>query len=577
MTHLYKTMFMMVLVLAVAMPLAAQEENIAGDIANAEAAIRSAEAAGAAVYATSLYREATARLTAAKQNADNSNRQVRASARLDAIEAMHAAEAAEAKAKWISSAREANDLRDEIMRFGGEPPAPPAVVEESDVAMMRGADSRERVAYAQSVVNDARERGAAAADAAALNLADQYLETAARIVKSQRESDTADYLAYQAEMTAREALYKANMQSLQGLLPGLRLERTRLAEVSKEREAAAEKARREQLEREAAELRNQLMSERQNREAQAAELTRLRNQMEENQRQIQQQMMQDRQARLDAEQRLRSLAQEYDTAMQGEVGSAELARLRRQIEDQAAQIRTIQQRETLSDRAMADQLQRMREDLVRERAGGFLTPAQLTAREETLNQTAAEFERIRRERQEAELTLQRLTDETVARVAQNEERLRAAEERARAAEAELQAQRDRMAKMEEQLSTLAETRRDERGFIVTLPGIFFDTGKSELKQGSRDTLARIANELKSNEAVSIVVEGHTDSVGSDQMNQQLSERRANSVRAFLVENGVPAARVTTIGRGEGSPVASNDTASGRQQNRRVELVIQQAR
>jgi outer membrane protein OmpA-like peptidoglycan-associated protein len=378
-------------------------------------------------------------------------------------------------------------------------------------------------------------------------------------------------------MSAREAMYKANMQSLQGLLPGLRLERTRLAEVSKEREAAAERARREQLEREASDLRNQLSSERQNREAQAAELTRLRNQMEENQRQIQQQMMQDRQARLDAEQRFRNLSQEYNTAMQGNVGAAELARLRRQIEDQQDQIRTIQQREALSDRAMADQLQRSREDLARERSGGLLTPAQLTAREEALNQTASEFERIRRERQEAEQRLQRLSEETTARLTQNEERLRAAEERARAAEAELQAQRDRMAKMEQQLSTLAETRRDERGFIVTLPGIFFDTGKSELKQGSRDTLARIANELRSNEAVSIVVEGHTDSVGSEQMNQQLSERRANAVRAFLIENGVPAARVTTIGRGEGSPVASNDTASGRQQNRRVELVIQQAR
>ncbi|MFN2240527.1 MAG: hypothetical protein ABR524_14165, partial [Thermoanaerobaculia bacterium] len=105
MTHLYKTIFMMALILAVAIPLAAQEENIAGDIANTEAALRNAEAAGAAVYATSLYREATARLTAAKQNADNNNRQVRASARLDAIEAMYAAEAAESKAKWIASAR----------------------------------------------------------------------------------------------------------------------------------------------------------------------------------------------------------------------------------------------------------------------------------------------------------------------------------------------------------------------------------------------------------------------------------------------------------------------------------------
>ncbi|MFN2240582.1 MAG: hypothetical protein ABR524_14445, partial [Thermoanaerobaculia bacterium] len=130
MTQLYRTMIMVALVIAVAMPLAAQEEGIAGDIANAEAALRSAEAAGAAVYATSIYQEANARLTVAKQNADNRSREVRASARLDAIEAKYAAQAAESKAKWIASAREANDLRDEIMRFGGTPPAPPAVVEE---------------------------------------------------------------------------------------------------------------------------------------------------------------------------------------------------------------------------------------------------------------------------------------------------------------------------------------------------------------------------------------------------------------------------------------------------------------
>lgn len=576
MKRLTRLMMMLALLAASAFPLMAQE-GITGDIARAEEAIRDAAAAGAAVYATSLYEEANNRLTAAKQNADNRSREVRESARLDALEAQLSARAAESQARWIAAAKEANDLREEIARFGGTPPTPPAVIEETTLMLNRGADSRERIEYARSVVAQAREMGAAAANAAALDQAEQYLESASRIARAQRQSDTADYLAYQAEMNARQAMYDARQQSVQNLLPGLRLERTRLAEVAKEREAAAERQRREQLEREAEQLRQQLASERQNREMQAAELARLRQQMEETQRRIQQQMTADREARIQAEQELRTLAQRYDEAMQGEIGSAEIARLRRQIEDQAAAIQAIQERERLSERSMGEQIQRMREELARERAAGVSTPQELAARETAINQMAAEYERMRNERQDAELRLRRLSDETIARVAQNEARIREAEERARAAEAELQAHRQRMEQMEKQLSELAETRRDERGFIVTLPGIFFDSGKSQLKQGSRDTLRRIAGELSGNPNVTIVVEGHTDSVGSDEMNQRLSEARANAVRDFLVENGVSGDRIRTVGRGESSPVAGNETAAGRQQNRRVELVIQQPR
>ena len=129
--------------------------------------------------------------------------------------------------------------------------------------------------------------------------------------------------------------------------------------------------------------------------------------------------------------------------------------------------------------------------------------------------------------------------------------------------------------MQAELAKLAQTRTTERGFIVTLPGLFFDTGKSALKAGARNTLSRIADQLRINDQLTITIEGHTDSVGSDASNQALSERRAAAVRDYRVSRNVPAGRMTVTGLGETTPVATNDTAAGRQQNRRVELVIAQ--
>jgi len=128
-------------------------------------------------------------------------------------------------------------------------------------------------------------------------------------------------------------------------------------------------------------------------------------------------------------------------------------------------------------------------------------------------------------------------------------------------------------RMQQELARIAATKNDQRGLVVTLPGIFFDTGKSTLKAGAKNTLAKIAEQLKGDSDVRVAIEGHTDSVGSDEKNQQLSEKRANAVRDYLVSSGVPADRVTATGKGEADPVASNKTAAGRLQNRRVELVI----
>ena len=103
--------------------------------------------------------------------------------------------------------------------------------------------------------------------------------------------------------------------------------------------------------------------------------------------------------------------------------------------------------------------------------------------------------------------------------------------------------------------------------------VLFDTGSSTLKPGAREKLAKISGILLAHPGLTLQIEGHTDSVGSDDFNQQLSERRADSVRDFLASQGVGATSMTAKGFGKTQPVASNDNAEGRQRNRRVELVV----
>ena len=103
--------------------------------------------------------------------------------------------------------------------------------------------------------------------------------------------------------------------------------------------------------------------------------------------------------------------------------------------------------------------------------------------------------------------------------------------------------------------------------------VLFDTGKWTLKPGAREKLAKISGIVLAHPGLKLEVEGHTDSVGSEESNEILSERRANSVRDFLIQEGVNSASISARGLGESQPVASNDTAIGRQLNRRVEMVV----
>jgi outer membrane protein OmpA-like peptidoglycan-associated protein len=129
------------------------------------------------------------------------------------------------------------------------------------------------------------------------------------------------------------------------------------------------------------------------------------------------------------------------------------------------------------------------------------------------------------------------------------------------------------AKLSEQLNSILQTRDTARGLIVSMSDVLFDTGKYSLKPGAREKLAKVAGILLAYPGLNIAVGGYTDNVGGDSMNQTLSENRAGSVRDYLVQQGVSTNSVSARGFGNTLPVSSNDNASGRQQNRRVELLV----
>ena len=126
-----------------------------------------------------------------------------------------------------------------------------------------------------------------------------------------------------------------------------------------------------------------------------------------------------------------------------------------------------------------------------------------------------------------------------------------------------------------ELAMLAAVREEERGLVVTLSGsILFRSAESNLLSSAQVKLNQVANALLAVRARNLIVEGHTDSQGSESYNQGLSERRANAVRDYLVQRGYPSDRIQSRGKGEGSPIANNASPEGRANNRRVEIIIE---
>ncbi len=167
------------------------------------------------------------------------------------------------------------------------------------------------------------------------------------------------------------------------------------------------------------------------------------------------------------------------------------------------------------------------------------------------------------------------TAEAESAKAQAQQALAEAQQQQQAAAAAQQAAMAARAEAEElrrQMEDL-QAKQTDRGLVMTLGDVLFATGKAELKAGSAQRLDKLVAFMAKYPARSVVIEGHTDSSGSDELNLALSQRRADAVRIYLLTQGVAASRVNAVGKGESLPVADNGTPAGRQQNRRVETVI----
>lgn len=129
------------------------------------------------------------------------------------------------------------------------------------------------------------------------------------------------------------------------------------------------------------------------------------------------------------------------------------------------------------------------------------------------------------------------------------------------------------ARLLQQFNLILETRDTARGLVVNMSDVLFDSGKYSLRPLAREKLAKISGIVLGYPSLKLAVEGNTDSVGTESFNQQLSEQRAEGVRTYLTQQGVPESSTTARGFGKSHPIASNDTSDGRQQNRRVELIV----
>jgi outer membrane protein OmpA-like peptidoglycan-associated protein len=241
------------------------------------------------------------------------------------------------------------------------------------------------------------------------------------------------------------------------------------------------------------------------------------------------------------------------------------------------------QEKALAAQREADALARARAEELRRRQAESDAQASANARnaadrnrlEAEAARAAADAARAAADRERLEAEAARAAADAARRAAelqtqQAQAQAQSAQAAADAAEREKAALRD---KLREQLNIILETRETARGLIVNLSDVLFDFNSANLKPGAREKLARIAGVLLAYPGLEIALEGHTDSVGTDAYNQQLSERRATSVRTYLLENGIKPELVRAMGFGEAQPVVSNDTSAGRQQNRRVELVV----
>jgi outer membrane protein OmpA-like peptidoglycan-associated protein len=125
----------------------------------------------------------------------------------------------------------------------------------------------------------------------------------------------------------------------------------------------------------------------------------------------------------------------------------------------------------------------------------------------------------------------------------------------------------------QQLNSVLQTTDSPRGLVVNMADVLFDFGKYDLKTDAKIKLAKLGGIIQAHPGLHLAIEGHTDNIGSDEANMKLSQQRADTVRDFLVQQGLAADALTAVGMGKTDPVADNSTNEGRQKNRRVEIIV----
>jgi outer membrane protein OmpA-like peptidoglycan-associated protein len=270
---------------------------------------------------------------------------------------------------------------------------------------------------------------------------------------------------------------------------------------------------------------------------------------------------------------------------------ARLITLKTQAEERLAQERAASAgREATANAAAAD-ARAAAIDAERARAAAQVQTERTRSNAQLAAQHAADEAKAQAERSkmDAERAAQRAADEAKAQVerskadaelaaqraARDKESVEAANQLAMksAAEQQEREKQELRNKLVLQLNTILQTQDTARGLIVNMSDVLFDTGQYSLKPGAREKLAKISGIVLAHPTLRLEVEGHTDSVGTDKLNMLLSENRATSVRDFLIHEGVASTSIASRGFGKSQPVATNDTGTGRQQNRRVELVV----
>ena len=235
-------------------------------------------------------------------------------------------------------------------------------------------------------------------------------------------------------------------------------------------------------------------------------------------------------------------------------------------------------------RADADAEAKRRADAEAARALAEQARAQAEQARAQAEQAKAEAERMKQEAMAAAQEAARQKEEAEkakAEAVAQQQVLSAETDKARAAAAQsdslrLQAEKEKQelrARLLQQLNSILATRDSARGLIANMSDVLFRSGSFELLPGARERLAKVSGIVLAYPSLHVAIEGHTDSVGGDEYNQDLSERRAEAVRDYFVQQGIPAGAVEARGFGKSEPIASNETPEGRQQNRRVELVL----